>query len=65
MFPGVTVCIVANQGGTAGVPLVPLMGEGVFNIRAGSPLALAMGYKAHAILNNACTRFKNVFQWRV
>lgn len=31
MFPGIVVCCVANQGGTAGVPLVPLLGEGFFN----------------------------------
>ncbi len=32
MLPGIDVCRVANQGGTAGVPLVPLLlGEGVFN----------------------------------
>ena len=31
MFPGVDTCLMANQGGTAGVPLVPLLDEGFFN----------------------------------
>ena len=31
MFPGVVACLMVNQGGTAGVPLVPLQDEGVFN----------------------------------
>ncbi len=30
MFPGLDTCPMANQGGTAGVPLVPLLDEGFF-----------------------------------
>ncbi len=31
MFPGFVACLMTNQGGTAGVPLVPLLDEGFFN----------------------------------
>ena len=31
MFPGLVACFMVNQGGTAGVPLVPLQDEGFFN----------------------------------
>ena len=31
MFPGFVNCLMTNQGGTAGVPLVPLLDEGFFN----------------------------------
>ena len=30
MFPGVVAYLMVNQGGTAGVPLVPLQDEGFF-----------------------------------
>jgi len=31
MFPGFVACLMTNQGGTGGVPLVPLLDEGFFN----------------------------------